>query len=169
MEDAATSSGWGPGRLVDPQPSARLVTCKEAADVPATFEGWEYRAEHVLPPWGKNSDDLAAVHQPDDGLRFAVRVRPDFSCTSCGSRDHVRLIRYHPGSCGAFEWTHGIDIDWRWVCCGKHESLCHERACQPNGYHKTGCVEAPLCSACFTCPCVALIASRKQQLEDLYG
>ena len=93
------------------------------------------------------------------------------NCRQCGSRDAVRWVRHHPGGCGAFETgASGLAIDWRWTCCGKHESLSHEKACSPPGSHpKTGCVEAPLCVACFVCPCAALIAERKQDLIDMYG
>ena len=108
----------------------------------------------MLPRWGRASEDLAAIGLPGT-LEYPTLVTSDFACTSCGSAEHVSLVRHHPGGCGAFEWTHGIDIDWRWTCCGKHESFCSEIACRPSGSHpRTGCVEAPLCTACFACPCV---------------
>ena len=53
------------------------------------------------------------------------------------------------------------------TCCGRHESFSHGRRCAPAGSHATGCVEAPLCTACFVCPCVRLIAARKAQEEDM--
>ena len=94
-------------------------------------------------------------------------VTRDLACINCKKKDHVRLLRHHAGGCGAFEWTHGIDIDWRWTCCGKHENLGHGRVCSPAGSHQKGCVEAPLCTACFVCPCVQLVAARKAQEEEM--
>jgi hypothetical protein len=129
---------------------------------------WTWVENHELPRWGQNSADLASVGLPGK-LRYPTLVTPKLSCKKCGGRADVRLLRHHPGGCGAFEWTYGIDIDWRWTCCGKHESFQNvrgKRKCEPNGQHDTGCVEAPLCTACFTCPCVALIARCKQQEDD---
>ena len=161
---AATTELWGPGQVVDPT----LVATQRASglhDLELSSKplplARQYKP-HVLPAWGKESLDLAV---PRGTQRFAALVRPNLACIKCGRRDDVRLLQHHPGSCGAFEWTYGIDIDWRWTCCGKHESFHHMRACQPTGFHKTGCVNAPLCSRCFKCPCAALI-ERRQEQED---
>ena len=111
--------------------------------------------------------DLAAVGLADE-LIYPTLVTPELVCKTCGRRDRVQMVRHHPGGCGAFAWTHGIDIDWRWTCCGKHESFSHEQLCRPTGSHpKTGCVEAPLCTACFVCPCKRLIKARKEQMDDM--
>lgn len=101
-------------------------------------------------------------------LTFPTLVTADLQCKKCGKRDAVQIVKHHPGGCGAFEWTHGLDIDWRWTCCGKHENFSHGQACKPGGSHpKTGCVEAPLCVKCFVCPCARLVAARQQQEGEL--
>ena len=134
----------------------------------STAESWRWRRQHELPRWGRHSTDLASIGLGET-LVFATLVTAGLECKACGLREHVTMVRHHPGGCGAFEWScHGIDIDWRWTCCGKHESFTHERLCQPTGSHpKTGCVEAPICVKCFVCPCAQLIASRKEQLDDM--
>ena len=171
MQSAASQSteNWGPARVVDPVLSSTRDHGEIAPEVDAdapTILGWQYKPRHLLPRWGRHSDDLAAVALAET-LEFAVLVRSDGACVSCGKTKDVTLVRHHPGGCGAYEWTHGIDIDWRWKCCGKHEKFGHGRRCAPVGSHETGCVEAPLCSKCFRCPCVQMIKRRKQQEHDM--
>ena len=165
---SSTSQFWGPGQIVDPNLSGEGGGSSgggSAASAPKIL-GWTYAPKHVLPRWGRGGDDLAAVGLAE-ALEFDVLVTSSGACVRCGSTRHVRVQRHHPGGCGAFEWTHGLDIDWRWTCCGRHESFSHGRRCAPAGSHATGCVEAPLCTACFVCPCVRLIAARKAQEEDM--
>lgn len=137
---------------------------------PLTLATWQYVPEHVLPRWGQGDPDrdLASLSLPAEGLRYPVLVDRLLRCKVCRRREHVQFLRHHPGACGAFATSaNGIDCDWRWTCCGRHESLSHGRACQPSGGHAaTGCVEAPLCVACHRCPCVALIARREEQMEE---
>ena len=137
-----------------------------APDEPGAILGWSWFEAHKLPRWGQGSDDLAAIGQPET-LCYPVLVTPASSCCVCGKREHVKMLRHHPGGCGAFEWTHGIDIDWRWTCCGKHENFAEVKSCSPTGHHKTGCVTAPYCMECFVCPCFSLIASRKRQVDEM--
>ena len=137
-----------------------------APDEFGTIHGWSWIEAHKLPQWGQDSDDLAAIGQPAT-LCYPVLVTPALNCRVCGKREHVKMLRHHPGGCGAFEWTHGIDIDWRWTCCGKHENFAEVKSCSPIGHHKTGCVTAPYCMECFVCPCFSLIASRKRQVDDM--
>ena len=170
---SAVTANWGPGQVVDPGLSSTAAGDASTSKVIVTSDdslaNWVWRAQHELPRWGGQSDDLAAVGLPDK-LVFSTFVTAELKCKQCGSRDSVQMLKHHPGGCGAFEWTHGIDIDWRWTCCGKHENFCHEKACTPTGSHpKTGCVQAPLCVACFVCPCAQLIATRKRDLIDMYA
>lgn len=137
-----------------------------APDEFGAIHGWSWIEAHKLPQWGQDSDDLAAIGQPAT-LCYPVLVTPALNCRVCGMREHVKMLRHHPGGCGAFEWTHGIDIDWRWTCCGKHENFAEVKSCSPTGHHKTGCVTAPYCMECFVCPCFSLIASRKRQVDDM--
>lgn len=130
---------------------------------------WTWVAQHELPRWGEHSDDLAAIGQPER-LTYPTLVTPELACTQCDSRLHVQLLRHHPGDCGAFEWTHGIDIDWRWTCCGEHEDFANidtEYKCSPRGAHSSGCVVAPLCTACFRCPCAVQVSRRRMQEQDM--
>ena len=170
---AASSANWGPGQVVDPSlagsgAAAAAGGSSSGALAPASLSTWTWRAEHELPRWGQGSadPDLASVGQPAT-LTYPTLVDPTLACKTCGKKDHVRMLRHHPGGCGACEWTHGLDIDWRWTCCGKHQSFANKRKCAPNGAHETGCVFAPLCIKCFVCPCVRLIQARKEQEEDM--
>ena len=132
-----------------------------------SINSWDWREQHELPCWGQLSGpnrDVASIGLPAM-LTFPTLVTPELTCKTCGSRENVQMVRHHPGGCTAIESTHGVDIDWRWLCCGKHESFHHERRCSPPGSHPgTGCVEAPLCIQCFKCPCVDIIARRHWQL-----
>ena len=139
---------------------------------------WTWKENHELPRWGQKSTDLASIGQPAK-LIYPTLVTKDLACKKCGKRDKVQLVQHHAGGCGAFEWTHGIDIDWRWTCCGKHESFANITQmkghmhqgnlykCSPVGNHTTGCVTAPLCTACFVCPCASLIAARNRQMDEM--
>lgn len=152
------------------EPWATAGSACGSSDTVSSIGSWPWREQHELPCWGQNSGpdrDLASIGL-DAVLTFPTLVTPELRCKTCGKREDLQMVRHHPGGCGAFEWTHGIDIDWRWTCCGKHESFCHERRCSPPGSHpKTGCIEAPICVKCFKCPCVDCIARRLMQLADL--
>ena len=95
-----------------------------------------YKAKLVLKAWGKHSDDVYAP-RGKSVLEFDAVVDEKGKCKTCGLSDDVEYMQYHPGSCGAYEWVYGVDINWRWLCCGKHENLAHEKYCKPNGYHKS--------------------------------
>ena len=132
---------------------------------PKLLSEWNWKKNHQLPKWGQRSADrdLASFNQV---LSYPTLVTSSLKCTKCGQRDHVKLLKHHPGKCGACEWTYGIDIDWLWQCCGKHEQLANAgpHKCNPYGQHlETGCVTAPLCTKCFKCPCVASICKRNNQ------
>ena len=78
----------------------------------------------------------------------------------------LRVLRMHPGKASAFEWAHGLDVDWRWDCCGVHEAVGTAAACNPPGSHATGCVVMPTCTRCFECSCVRCRRKRREQEED---
>ena len=133
------------------------------------IESWQWREHHELPRWGQNSadTDLASIGLSET-LTFPTLVTAELKCKVCGRRDNVCMVKHHPGDCHAFEWTHGIDIDWGWTYCGKHEDFRREELCRPNGSHpETGCVEAPICIKCFKCPCASCIAARKRQFDEM--
>lgn len=135
----------------------------------SSIESWNWREQHELPCWGQSSGperDLASIGL-DAVLTFPTLVTPELTCRTCGKRDKVQMVRHHPGGCSAFESVHGVDIDWRWLCCGEHESFHHGRPCSPSGSHPTtGCVVAPICIQCFKCPCLDCIARFKWQQGD---
>lgn len=95
-----------------------------------------YKAKLVLKAWGQKSDDVYAP-RGEKYLEFDAVVDDKGKCKTCGSADNVDYLQYHPGKCSAYEWVYGVDIDWRWLCCGKHEDFRHEKYCEPNGFHKS--------------------------------
>ena len=132
-------------------------------------EVMEWRARHrgmaiVLKAWGRGSQDLAAMALGGRRPKFELGVDEDGMCMCCKSKGHVVMMRTHFGM-GAFEWTHGVDIDWRATCCGKHVDLCDEKYCVPNGYHEDGCGVVPVCTRCRVCVCRVCIDRRKKQLD----
>ena len=177
VSGAATSSStqhWGPGQVVDPALSSESTT-QNATNSSCNpdngtshdkMDHWQWKEHHTLRKWGgQRCMDMAATGLPDE-LIFKTLVTPELKCRRCGKQKNVLMLRHHPGGCGAYEWVYGIDVDWRWTCCGKHEDFSHLRKCDPNGSHSSGCVEAPVCVVCFSCPCGTMIEKRRKQDEE---